>query len=80
MTKTWQDLSDVVAVCLKNMRSNQFLLIEYNGGSALGPDPDAQFAPDDDNWHCEVVSGHYLLPGIWPLDELWLKRAGWTLR
>jgi len=55
------------------------VLIDYNIGNPTGPDPYAQAALVDGLWHCEVVSGRYLIPARWPLNELWLKRFGWSL-
>lgn len=73
------DLIAEVAACLVTAHTNQFVLLQYDTGVPFGPEPYAQAALVDRAWHCEVVSGRYLLPGIWPLDELALKRAGWTM-
>lgn len=73
------DLTDEVAACLVMAHSNQFVLVQYDTGVPFGPEPYAQAAVVGQAWHCEVVSGRYLLPGIWPLDEVALKRTGWTM-
>ena len=79
MTTTWAGLIGEVSGCLMRAGTNQFVLIQYDTGITAGPEPYAQAARDGDVWHGEVVSGRYLLPGRWPMDEMWLKRAGWTL-
>lgn len=79
MTTTWAGLIDEVSGHLTLAGSNQFVLIQYDTGITAGPEPYAQAARDGEVWHGEVVSGRYLLPGRWPMDEVWLKRAGWTI-
>lgn len=79
MTTTWTVLIGEVAGRLAHAGRNQFVLIQYDTDIAVGPEPYAQAARDGDAWHVEVVSGRYLLPGRWPMDEVWLKRAGWIL-
>lgn len=79
MTATWESLIEEVQACLTRTRSHQFVLIEYDGDLTGGPDPYAQAALIDGYWHCEVVSARYLMPGRWPLNELWLKNSGWGL-
>jgi len=76
---TWTDLIDQVQSCLERTGRHQFVLVEYDGALLGGPDPYAQAALIDVSWHCEVVSARYLMPGRWPLNELWLKSSGWSL-
>jgi len=76
---TWTDLIDQVQSCLERTGSHQFVLVEYDGQLLGGPDPYAQAARIEGSWHCEVVSARYLMPGRWPLNEVWLKGSGWSL-
>lgn len=74
----WGQLTERVTVALGDLRIGQFLVAEYLiEGSHLSA-PYAQTARDSDGWYCEIVSAHYLPASAWPLDELHLRRAGWT--
>ncbi|MDQ1250739.1 MAG: hypothetical protein QG597_5119 [Actinomycetota bacterium] len=63
---------------LRGLRWEQFLVLEYDAEEDAAPLPYAQAARDPDNWYVELVSGNYLPASAWPLDEVLLRRQGWS--
>jgi T3SS (YopN, CesT) and YbjN peptide-binding chaperone 3 len=75
----WQALISQLGEDAESLRVDQFVILDYTSGRRLDPDPYAQAAhAGPDGLICEVVSDVYLPAGRWPLDEVALRRAGWS--
>ena len=77
MQDGWADLVHDLTIDTAGMVLGQFVIVEHC--AQLDPNPYVQAAPDrGGGWYCEVVSAAYLPAGVWPIDEGYLRRRGWT--
>ena len=78
MSDSWTAAALDLAVVLELVRPGQFAIVEC----AVDLDPDdfpyVQAARSADGWYCEVVSRTYLPATAWPIDEVALRRLGWS--
>ena len=75
----WQALISQLGEHVEQLGVDQFIILEYTTGRHLAPEPYAQTAhAGPDGLICEVVSDVYLPASQWPLDEVALRRAGWS--
>jgi hypothetical protein len=74
----WQALITQIGESARALRVDQFIIVDYATGRCLSPEPYAQAAHAGPDLICEVVSGEYLPAGLWPLNEVALRRAGWS--
>jgi hypothetical protein len=72
----WDALRTEVAQALVDLGPNQFLILEYHPSGTV--EPYAQAAREVDGYHCELVSETYLPADEWPIDEVTIRRQGWT--
>jgi hypothetical protein len=72
----WDELVAEVAEALANLRPNQFVILEYHPGGE--PEPYAQAAYEMGGYHCELVSEECLPADLWPIDDVAIRRQGWT--
>ena len=74
----WHALISQLGEQAEHLRIDQFISVEYTTGHHLVPEPYAQAAHAEPELICEVVSDVYLPATEWPLDEVALRRAGWS--
>lgn len=72
----WEALAAEVAEALANLGPHQFLILEYHPGGAF--EPYSQAAHEMGGYHCELVSEEYLPADQWPIDDVAIRRLGWT--
>ena len=60
------------------MTPGQFVIVECAVALPQIEHPYAQAARTADGWYCEVVSSAFLPAHVWPIDELVLRRMGWS--
>lgn len=74
MHKEWQRTRARLDEVGRSVGWGSFVLVQYGSGDEV---PYAQGAPGPAGWYVEVVSAAYLPAEMWPLDEEWLRGAGW---
>jgi hypothetical protein len=72
----WDALRTEVAEALDGLGSDQFLILEYHPSGTI--EPYAQAAREVGGYYCELVSEAYLPSVEWPIDEIAIRRQGWT--
>lgn len=72
----WDALRTEVAEALAGLGPVQFLILEYHPGGTV--EPYAQAAREVGGYHGELVSEAYLPADQWPIDEVTIRRQGWT--
>lgn len=55
-----------------------FAIVEFLPEGWEGAEPYVQAAREPSGWYLEVVSDRFLPRSVWPINELALRRCGWT--
>ncbi|POH71687.1 TY-Chap domain-containing protein [Arthrobacter glacialis] len=75
--RDWAEIARELACFLKGMTSRRYLLVTYDIGlrdySVYG-----QFAINEGNFQCEVVSEQFLPAAVWPINDGYLRHGGWS--
>ncbi|MHA7271463.1 TY-Chap domain-containing protein [Arthrobacter sp. HLT1-20] len=75
--RDWAEIARDVAGFLKEMTSREYLLVTYDIGlrdySVYG-----QFAINEGNFQCEIVSEQFLPADVWPINDTYLRHSGWS--
>lgn len=76
MDLLWKVQAASLADDVRWLKDGDFLTVNYSSG-----DPNyaiyGQLSPEEDSFHCEVVSNQYMPADDWPLDSGYLMNAGW---
>ncbi len=67
----------VLESALGSLKPGWFAVLDFVA-KPQGDAPYAQVALEPSGWYLEVVSDWYLPRHEWPIDELALRRAGWS--
>lgn len=78
MALIWTDTQQTLARTVAALLPGQFVIVENVVGLPDSDLPYAQAARSVDGWYCEVVSDAFLPAPVWPIDELALRRLGWS--
>lgn len=75
--RDWAEIARELAGSLEEMTSLEYLLVIYDIGlseySVYG-----QFAINEGNFQCEVVSEQFLPADVWPINDGYLRHSGWS--
>ncbi|WP_129662322.1 TY-Chap domain-containing protein [Rothia uropygialis] len=74
----WRSLIEEIGQAIKELPWKHFLTVDYATGNTGGDSPYAQAFTGPGGVSVSLVSEHFLPAIMWPLDEEYLKEAGWT--
>lgn len=76
MDLLWKVQAESLADDVRWLKDGDFVTVNYSTGDP-GYAIYGQLAPEEDGFHCEVVSNQFMPADDWPLDANYLEQSGW---